>query len=100
MLGAGDIKLMAVCVGFLGLCDGVFVIFLGLGLGAFRAAFVLVKEEILWERLNRLGQFVIQSGLNGKLTEYPGRREAGSLLKLGPYLFFGYCLFMLMGRIL
>ena len=98
MLGAGDIKLMAVCAGYLGLWDGIFVLFLGLLLGALRAAWILLKQEILWERMNRLGRFVVRSGLEGKLMEYPGRLEEGSLLRLGPYLFAGYCLFLIFGR--
>lgn len=92
MLGAGDIKLMALCTGILGVEDGVFVIFLGLLPAAVHAAWILYSDGILWERLKRLSDFVIRWGRDGKIREYPGRAEKERMLRLGPYLFLGYCL--------
>lgn len=95
MLGAGDIKLMALCTGILGMGKGTVVIFMGLCLAAAQAAAILYSEGILWERMSRLCRFAISSGRDGKLREYPGRREEKSLLHLGPYLFAGYCLWLI-----
>ena len=97
MLGAGDIKLMGLCVGFLGCWDGLLVILLGLGLAAVRAAALLIQRGILWERLERLARFAVVVGRNGRPGEYPGRREADSLMRLGPYLFAGYLLALALG---
>lgn len=91
MLGAGDIKLMALCPGILGVQDGLVVIFLGLALAAVRAAWKLCSRGILWERMARLAEFTVRSGRAGRLLEYPGREEKESVMRLGPYLFCGYC---------
>lgn len=98
MLGAGDIKLMALCNGILGMEDGISVIFLGLMMAAVRSAYILYTENILWARMMRLAGFVISFGRDGKLREYPGRQEKKSLLHLGPYLFTGYCVWLILRR--
>lgn len=98
MLGAGDIKLMALCVGILGITDGAFVLFLGFLSASVQALQELGKREILWSRLSRLAGFVIQSGRDGKIREYPGRTEPYGSLCLGPHLFLGYCTFLLLFR--
>lgn len=95
MLGAGDIKLMALCPGILGVWDGLLVIFLGLAFAAVRAAWRLCSRGILWERVMRLAEFAVRSGRDGKLREYPGRAERESVMRLGPYLFLGYCAWLL-----
>ena len=80
MLGAGDIKLMALCTGLLGMGPGLLVIFTGLFLAALRAA--------------GIGTFIIRSGREGKLLEYPGREDKRNILRLGPWLFLGYCIWL------
>lgn len=95
MLGAGDIKLMALCSGVLGIWDGLLVIFLGLAFAAARAAWRLCSQGILWERIMRLAEFAVCSGRDGKLKEYPGRNERESVMRLGPYLFLGYCMWLM-----
>lgn len=76
MLGAGDIKLMAVCVGVLGVRDGVFVIFCGL--------LTALARELWTVKIWRDG--------------YWGFR--GRKVKLAPYLFAGYCVWLLSGKLL
>ena len=96
MLGAGDIKLMGLITGFLGIWNSAFVLCLGFGLAAGAAAYRMVKQGTVWVRLERFARFAVETGLKGRLTEYPGYLEKESLLRLGPYLFAGYCLFLLM----
>ena len=98
MLGAGDIKLMALCVGMLGITDGVFVLFLGFLSASIEALRQLGKREILWSRLSGLAAFVIQSGRDRKIREYPGLSDPHKSLCLGPHLFLGYCTFLLLFR--
>lgn len=99
MLGAGDIKLMAICSGILGPWDGCLVIFLGLFLAAARGAGILMAEGALWRRLERLSGFVIRCRRDGRLEEYPGiRDETERVLHLGPYLFMGYCIWLVLQR--
>lgn len=95
-LGAGDIKLMALCTGILGAWDGIYVIFLGMLFAAGWAAWRLWKEGQLWERMQRFTGFVIQTKRTGKLAEYPGSRDPANGIRLGPLLFLGYCLFLIL----
>ncbi len=97
MLGAGDIKLMALCTGLLGMGPGLRVIFSGLLLAALRAAGMIWKQGSLWLRMERIGSFVIRSGRAGRLLEYPGREDRRNILRLGPWLFLGYCIWLSAG---
>ena len=65
MLGAGDIKLMALCTGLLGMGPGLLVIFTGLFLAALRAAGMIWQQGSLWMRMERIGTFIIRSGREG-----------------------------------
>ena len=94
MLGAGDIKLMALCTGLLGMGPGLLVIFTGLFLAALRAAGMICQQGSLWMRMERIGTFIIRSGREGKLLEYPGREDKRNILRLGPWLFLGYCIWL------
>ena len=85
MLGAGDIKLMALCTGLLGMGPGLLVIFTGLFLAALRAAGMIWQQGSLWMRMERIGTFIIRSGREGKLLEYPGREDKRNILRLGPW---------------
>ena len=67
MLGAGDIKLMAVCMGVLGFHDGLTMTFIGFALARLHA---LVKAK-------RNGGF------------------RGQKFRLAPYLFMGYCAYLI-----
>ena len=87
MLGAGDIKLMALCTGLLGMGPGLF-------LAALRAAGMIWQQGSLWMRMERIGTFIIRSGREGKLLEYPGREDKRNILRLGPWLFLGYCIWL------
>jgi len=95
MIGAGDIKLMGLIVGFLGVGDGLLVLCLGFIFAAGAAASRMIRQETVWVRLERIARFAVETGIRGRLTEYPGAFETESLLRLGPYLFSGYCLFLL-----
>ena len=95
MIGAGDIKLMGLIVGFSGLWDGIFILGLGFVIAAVSAAYRMTRQGTVWMRLERIARFAVESGINGKITEYPGYFEKESLMRLGPYLFAGYCLFLL-----
>ena len=73
MLGAGDIKLMAVCVGILGVRDGGLMIFYGL--------------------LSALAVFCIRR----KVWKHGLLMMRGSKIRLAPYLLAGYAVLMLGG---
>ena len=52
-IGAGDIKLMGVVTGFLGVLDGVLVIGLGMVFAAAAASYRMIKQGTVWFRLER-----------------------------------------------
>ena len=72
MLGAGDVKLMALCVGILGVWDGLLMIFCGL---------ILAFLWVLWK---------------GRPWKYGYRCLFGVQVRLAPWLFLGYCLMNLL----
>ena len=86
---------MGVVTGFLGVWDGVLVIGLGMVVAAAAASYRMIKQGTVWFRLERAARFAVETGIKGRLTEYPGYFEKEGLLRLGPYLFAGYCLFLL-----
>ena len=71
-IGAGDIKLMGVIAGFLGVWDSVFVIGLGMIFAAAAASYRMIKQGTVWFRLERAARFAVETGMRGRLTEYPG----------------------------
>lgn len=74
MLGAGDIKLMAVIVGNAGIQGGCEILFLGMML----ALLVFCIQERVWK--------------------YGFLRMKNRELRLAPYLFAGFCLYMICSR--
>ena len=74
-LGAGDIKLMAVCVGILGVWNGVLVLFAGMMLALFSAC------------------------IKGGIYKHGYLHMKNQELKLAPYLFAGYCFSVFFGVI-
>ena len=86
---------MGVVTGFLGVWDGVLVIGLGMVFAAVAASYRMIKQGTFWYRMERAARFAVETGIKGRLTEYPGYFEKEGLLRLGPYLFAGYCLFLL-----
>ena len=67
MIGAGDIKLMGICVGALGIWDGIFAVFAGLLLAAAASAWKMYKDGSFRERL------YIVSGITGGMSFRLGR---------------------------
>ena len=68
MLGAGDIKLMAVCIGMLGIQRGGLLLFSGMLLALFVAC------------------------VRGKIWKHGWLQMKNQELRLAPYLFAGFCL--------
>lgn len=92
-MGAGDIKLMAVCTGFLGFWDGLTVIFLGLLLAGAEAVRVMVRNGGFRERWTGFFLYAMCMVRSRSVSIYPLRQSTGHEIRLGPYLFWGYCLF-------
>lgn len=93
--GAGDIKLMGLCIGYLGARDGLYMIFLGLIPAAFAAAVKIYREGRLWERMENLASFAGRIVRGRKLERYQIRYQKSDLIPLAPFLFIGYGIYLL-----
>lgn len=67
MLGAGDIKLMAVCMGILGFRNGIAVMLISMTLALLHSLIKFVRNGVFW----------------------------GQELRLAPYLLGGYCVYLM-----
>lgn len=98
VIGAGDIKLMGLCVGYSGVRDGFYMVFLGLIPAAFAAAVKIYREGRLWERMANLASFAGRIGKERKLTKYQVKYRKSDLIPLAPFLLMGYGMYLL-GRL-
>ena len=71
-IGAGDIKLMGVVTGFLGVWDGMLVIGLGMVFAAAAASYRMIKQGTVWFRLERAARFAVETGIKGGLRNIRG----------------------------
>ena len=94
MIGAGDIKLMGRSSDFQDSGTDLYLRSWICDRGCICSC-RMTRQGTVWLRLERIARFAVESGINGKITEYPGYFEKESLMRLGPYLFAGYCLFLL-----
>lgn len=95
VIGAGDIKLMGLCIGYLGAWDGLYMIFLGLIPAAFAAAVKIHREGRLWERMANLTSFAGKIVRERKFARYQIKYQKSDLIPLAPFLFIGYGIYLL-----
>lgn len=95
VIGAGDIKLMGLCIGYLGARDGLYMIFLGMIPAAFASAVKIHREGRLWERMANLTSFAGKIVRERKFTRYQIKYQKSDLIPLAPFLFIGYGIYLL-----
>lgn len=95
VLGAGDIKLMALGVGILGTEQGFTVLFTGFVLAAASAAWRMYRTCSLFARICRLVRYAGKMRREKRLLPYREWYYEGDVLHLGPYLAAGYTLILL-----
>ena len=94
MIGAGDIKLMGLCVGYLGYSDGIYMLFLSFVPAAAVSAWKLCRSEKLWEKMEELAAFAVKISREKRLVRYRSRYCRADLIPLGPCLLLGYCFYL------
>ena len=94
MIGAGDIKLMGLCVGYLGYSDGIYMLFLSFVPAAAVSAWKLCRSEKLWEKMEELAAFAVKIRREKRLVRYRSRYCRADLIPLGPCLLLGYCFYL------
>ena len=77
VIGAGDVKLAAVIVAWLGFAEGGAGIFAGLCLGAVWSLGRLARRRILWKRFSYLAGYVRDYLATGKIAAYYNRERDG-----------------------
>ncbi len=97
MMGAGDIKCMALICGYLGFASGVFVIITGMVVGACWSLTKLLYHRQLWERFGFLSAYFRRIFQEKRWIAYyvPGRDGREVTLPLVFCLFWGFCVFLL-----
>ena len=92
MMGAGDIKCMALICGYLGISSGVRAIGLGMVFGAAWSFIRLLRKGLMRERMGRLFAYVGQVFREKRILAYyvPDRDGNDVVLPLAACLFLGY----------
>lgn len=99
MIGAGDVKLAAVIVAWLGFTEGGAGIFAGLCLGALWSFGRLVRRGIVRKRFSYLAGYVRDYLATGKIAAYYNRERDGdeAAIPLGVCLAVGTAVVMIFG---
>lgn len=96
MIGAGDIKLMALICGFLGFLDGSLSIAYGFLIGAAMALIKMLVQKNLFQRLNYLYVYIRRLILTKEVTAYhnPSRDGYANTIPFGLCLFLGTLVYL------
>lgn len=96
MMGAGDIKLMALITGALGKTDGMEVIFCSLAASAVWSLIVMTRKRILWNRIMYFLNYVEELARMGEMRPYYDRERDGKepAFCFAPFLLLGYGIWM------
>lgn len=95
MMGAGDIKVMAVITGYLGLSRGFEIIFYGLAAAAVWSLFYMLNKHILVKRIKYFLNYMKKIIQTEQIVPYyciGEKSEAGFCLV--PFLLCGFCLWL------
>ncbi len=97
MLGGGDVKVIAIIGGFVGVRDGMIIIFLSLLIAAIASFVKMIHYGILKERMRILIQYIDRVCSIKKLVPYPVNRDYNHYkLRLSLFFSFGsflYCIY-------
>lgn len=96
MMGAGDIKIMALIGGSLGISDGFSVLFYGLTVSAVWSLLYMIQNRLFLKRINYFLNYFKQFYQTGKISPYyqadRDKTEAGFCL--APFLWCGFCIWL------
>lgn len=98
MIGAGDVKLMALVCGFLGFKDGSVSLFLSFLIGAAMALVKLLVQGSLFQRLSYLSAYLKRLILTKEVAAYhiPARDGYDHTIPFGLCLFLGTLIYVVM----
>lgn len=96
MVGAGDIKLMAMIIGFLGVHRGAKVLFYGLAVSAVWSFLIMIHKNILKKRITYFFTYWKQSIHMGCIVPYYDAKkdQTEASIRLAPFMWYGFCIFL------
>lgn len=95
MMGAGDIKVMAVTAGYMGMDRGFRIIFYGLAAAAARSLIYMLRKRILLNRIRYFLNYIKNTfRTESILPYYCACGQDGAELCFVPFLWCGYCLWL------
>ena len=99
MMGAGDVKWMALLCGALGVTSGILVIFYGLAAAAVWSVFCLVRKHLFVQRIRYFLNYMSNLPQMEEVIPYYRAERDGreAALSLAPFLFLGYLLWLFAG---
>lgn len=102
MMGAGDIKAMAVISGYMGWYNGFEIIFYGLAVSAAWSVIYMLRKRILLRRINYFRVYFIRLFLAERMPAYYCAAEDtdGAGFCLAPFLWIGYMIWLLFSYLL
>lgn len=96
MMGAGDVKMMALLGGVFGIRQGFEIIFFGLAAAAVWSLFYMARKRMFLKRIGYFLNYMMRLFYCGEITPYYDAsrdgREAGFCL--APFVWIGYCLWL------
>lgn len=96
MIGAGDIKVMALIGGYLGFLNGFQVIFFGLAASAAWSLFQMIHKRIFMKRIRYFVTYLYKFIQTGRITPYYREKRDGreAAFYFVPFLWLGFILWM------
>lgn len=96
MLGGGDVKLIAVIGGLVGVRDGVIIIFLGFFIAAIIAFIRMIRFGILRERIHVFIRYVERIYYGKKIILYPvSKNSQYHRVRLSLFFLLGACIYQI-----
>jgi peptidase A24A, prepilin type IV len=97
MIGAGDIKLIAIIIGYMGVGNGIKSVFTGLLLSAIYSLYLMYSKKILFSRLKYFSDYVMLSINSKTIFKYYDKKrdDIGVSIALAPWILLGFCIWRL-----
>lgn len=90
ILGAGDVKLLALIIGYLGYRDGLSIIILGMISAAVYGAYTLYSKNLLYEKLIYFVHYIHFCISNHRFQKYHMDKDAVSIMPMAQYFLIGF----------
>lgn len=96
LFGAGDLKLVSLLNGVLGIYTGFTVIFYGLAISAGWSFFYMLRKRILLKRINYFLLYIMNVSTNRQIVPYnqAGKSDPEAAFCFAPFILFGFLIWL------